>query len=296
MKTILVPTDFSKNAENALHYALNLAEKTQAKIILLHAFRVDYPSAYVPVNAIENLVKEAEKKSNKQLKNVYDKLSHHTKHNIEFISSQDLAVDSILNIVKKYDVDLVVMGTMGATGMLGRQIFGTNSSKVIEKATCPVITVPEDNTHTNIKTIVYATTYLHSDLDCLKNLVDITKLFDANLEVVHVSLMGADVENEKKRMEEFKKVVAKNIVYKKISYKILLGHNVEERLEDYMKEEKDVDILVMSAHYRSLMDKLFGKSITKVMALYLKTPLMIYHHKRNKSDDATDYVVEKLIF
>ena len=44
MKTILVPTDFSKNAENALLYAINLAKRMSAKIILLHSFHVDYTS------------------------------------------------------------------------------------------------------------------------------------------------------------------------------------------------------------------------------------------------------------
>jgi len=296
MKTILVPTDFSKNAENALHYAINLAEKTHAKIILLHSFHIDYTNAYVPPNVVEKEIEDAKVSSNKQLKTLYNKVSHHAKHPIECVSSQNFAVDAILNTIKEHDVDLIVMGTTGATGMLGRQIFGTNSSRVIEKASCPVITVPEDNTHTNIKTIVYATTYLNSDIDCLQNLVSLAKLFDANLQVIHVSLLEEDVEHEKKKMEKFKQIVTKSIAYEKITFKTLLGHSIEERLEGYMEEEKDVDMLVMSAHYRNLMDKLFGKSITKVMALYLKTPLMIYHHKRNKSDDATDYAVEKLIF
>jgi len=51
----------------------------------------------------------------------------------------------------------------------------------------------------------------------------------------------------------------------------------------------------MSAHHRSLMDKLFGKSMTKAMAFYLKIPLMVFHHKRTKYDDATDHAVVKLI-
>src|ERR1700751_6465395 len=136
MKTILVPTDFSKNAENALHYAINLAEKTHAKIILLHSFHIDYTNAYVPVNIIEKEIEEAKSKSNKQLKALYDKVSHHTKHPIEVISNQNLAVDAIINATKEYNIDFIVMGTYGATGKLGRQIFGTNSSKVIEKAPC----------------------------------------------------------------------------------------------------------------------------------------------------------------
>src|SRR6185437_14209889 len=98
-----------KNAENALHYAINLAEKIHAKIILLHAFHIDYPSAYVPVNIIENLVKEAEKKSNEKLSILRNKVSHN-KHHIELMSSQDLAVDAILAKAKDYNVDFILMG------------------------------------------------------------------------------------------------------------------------------------------------------------------------------------------
>src|ERR1035437_6280700 len=132
MKTILVPTDFSKNAENALLYAINLAKRMSAKIILLHSFHVDYTSGYVPVDSIEKEIEEAEAKSNAQLKTLYNKVSHHSKLPIECISSQNLVVDAILTIIDEKNIDLVVMGTQGANGKLGRQIFGTNSSKVIE--------------------------------------------------------------------------------------------------------------------------------------------------------------------
>ena len=294
MKTILVPTDFSKNAENALRYAINLANKMQAKIILLHSFHIDYTNAYIPVNIIEKEVQEVKAQSNAHLKLLYDKVSHHSKHPIECISSQNLLVDEILSIVEEKNIDLIVMGTQGAGEKLSREVFGTNSSRVIEKAKCPVIAVPENAGHDNIKTIAYATEYIDSDITCLQGVVDIAKLFEAEIQVLHVSLYYED-ESERKLMEDFKTKVHKNIVYENISFKILIGSNIEQRIEGYLEEDKKVDLLVMSAHHRNLVDKLFGKSITKVMALYLKVPLMVFHHKRNKSDDASDKTVAKLI-
>jgi nucleotide-binding universal stress UspA family protein len=293
MKTILVPTDFSKNAKNALHYAVNIAKRMQAKIILLHSFHIDNNNAALPVDMVDKQVETAKKKSDADLKAHFNSVSHNSMCTIEYISSNNFLVDEILRLTEERDIDLIVMGTQGASGKLGKQIFGTNSSNVIEKAKCPVLTIPEGASTNDIKTIVYSTEYLNSDVVCLQTLADMAKLFEANIQVVHIALFD-DAEN-KKALEDFKVKVSKNVDYKNISYKLLIGNNVEQRIEGYMEEEK-VDMLVMSAHHRSLMDKLFGKSITKVMAFYLKVPLMVFHHHRTKLDDASDHTVAKLIF
>ena len=295
MKTILVPTDFSKNAENALHYAINLAKKTDAKIILLHSFHIDYTNAYVPEDIIQKELEEAKTKSNAHLKALYHKVSHGSKHPIECISSENFAVDEILSLVEEKNIDLIIMGTRGANGQLGRELFGTNSSKVVEKATCPVITVPEESTRNNIKSIVYATEYLDSDIICLQSLVDLANLLEAKIQVVHVSLYQNNIDEEKERMKLFEAKVCENINCQNISFKLLFGTNIEQRLEGYLEEEKEVDLLVASAHHRNLLDKLLGQSVSKMLSLYVKTSLMVFHHKRNVTDDVTDTAVRKLI-
>ena len=295
MKTILVPTDFSKNAGNALRYAISIANKMQAKIILLHSFHIDYANSYVPVNLIEKEVDGTKANSNERLKELYNKVSHHSKHPIECISNQNLVVDAILAVAAEKDADLIVMGTQGVNGMLSRQIFGTNSSKVIEKAMCPVLTIPENTIHTDIKKIMYATEYLDSDITCLKAVADLAKLFEAEIQVIHISLYENETASEKKLKEEFRFKAGKNISYKNISFQLLEGHNIEQKIETHIDEAKDIDMLVMSAHHRNLRDKLFGRSITKEMAFYTKIPLMVFHHKRNKSDDESDHVLAKLL-
>jgi nucleotide-binding universal stress UspA family protein len=216
MKIILVPTDFSENAENALHYAINLTTKMHAKIILLHSFHIDYTNAYVSENLIEKDIADAQAKSNSQLKALYNKVSHHAKHPIECISTENFAVDTVLDLINQNNVDIVIMGTQGANGKLGRQIFGTNSSKVIEKAKCPVIIVPEGTKNIDLKTIAYATEYLNSDITCLQNMAEIAKLFDATINIIHVSLFNDD--QEQKAMEAFKAKVLKNISYINLTF------------------------------------------------------------------------------
>lgn len=293
MKTILVPTDFSTNAENALNYAVNIAKRIDARIILLHTFHIENNNAPLPLSIVDKQIETAKKKADASLEALCKKVSHGSKFSIDYISSENFLTDEILKLTEEKNIDFIVMGTQGANGRLGRQIFGTNSSHVIEKAKCPVLAIPEGASTNDIKTIMYATEYLDSDIICLQSLVDLAKLFEANIQIVHITLF-ADSKN-RKVLEVFKLKVAKNISYKDISYKLLIGNNIEQKIESHAKEEK-VDMLVMSAHHRSLMDKLFGKSITKVMAFYLEVPLMVFHHHRTKLDDASDHTVAKLIF
>ena len=293
MTSILVPIDFSANAENALRYAIGLADKVEVKIILLHSFHIDYANAYVSVDIIEKQVEMAKVASNQKLKAVYSSLSHHSDSIVEYISSQNLLLDEILRVVEEKKIDLIVMGTNGVNEELSRQIFGTNSSKVIEKATCPVIVVPKDVEPHEIKTMVYATEFLDSDIACLQSLSSIAKLSEACIHIIHVSIYYED-ESEKRLMENFKQKVEKTISYKNLFFKIITGSYVERRIETYLEEVK-ADMLVMSAHHRSLLDRLVGKSIAKEITLHLKTPLMVFHHRKNTSKNDVDHTAAKLI-
>lgn len=295
MKTILVPTDFSENANSAVKYAINLAEKIKAKIVLMHAFNITYPSAYVPVNIIENIIKEAELNHLERLINLYNKTTNNSSIPVEFVCIQDEAIDSILKAANEKKVDFIVMGTLGASHSLSKQLFGTNSLKIIEKATCPVITIPDNNVIGNIKTIAYSTNYLNSDIECLQTITEIAKCFNAKIKVIHISQTDEDKNKTENDMASFKSEVLKQIKYESNDFITLRGDNIEQRLEQFVSEGDNIDLLVMSAHNRSFTDKIFGKSVTKVMALYLKTPLMVFHHNKHGLEGTTDYVVEKLI-
>lgn len=281
MKTILVPTDFSKNASHALNYAIELAKHENAKLILLHAFHIDYANSYVPVNLIEKEMQEVEQKSDTQLKSLYTKVAHAGNIKCEYISRQDLAVDAILTIIKEKNVDCVVMGTKGASG-LAEVIFGSNTARVIEKATCPVITVPEEASFKTIKKITYATDYHNSDIEAMAMVLDLAKPFNAQINVLHITDEAHLTDSEKQKMQKFKDELQKKIEYNNLSFQILHGENIEQKLEEYL-EDDTTDLLVMSTHHRNLFDKLFNTSITKKLAFHAKVPLMAFHYKKKES-------------
>ncbi len=277
MKTIIIPIDFSDNAEKALKYALKLSEKLSAKVLLLHSYYTIHSNVYEPLNKLEKGLQKAEKLSNEQLKEFYNKVSPNAAHNVEFISGANSVVTEIISQVKEKNVDLVVMSTEGISSKLGRLFLDTNTSQVVGQASCPVIVIPGDTKeeHMKIKNMMYATQYLESDISNLRALAEIAALFGSKIEVIHISEhQGEEVKQLLPEFEQRVKNIVSNIP---ISFKLLQGDDVEETLENYLGSS-NVDLLVMSTSYRDLMDKFFKKSITKSMAQYLNIPLMVFHH------------------
>jgi len=277
MKTIIIPIDFSDNAEKALKYALKLSEKLSAKVFLLHSYYTIHSNVHESLNNLDAVLQKAEKLSNEQLKEFYNKVSPGAAYNVEFISGGKSVVNEIISQVKEKNIDLVVMSTEGISSKLGRLFLDTNTSQVVEQASCPVIVIPGDTKeeHMEMKNMVYATQYLESDISNLKALAEIAVLFVSKIEVIHVS--EHESEEVKQLLPEFEQRVKKEVPTIQSSFKLLQGDDVEETLENYLANN-NADLLIMSTRNRDFMDNLFEKSITKSMAQYLSIPLMVFHH------------------
>src|SRR4030095_8553026 len=138
---------------------------------------------------------------------------------------------------------------------------------------CPVVSVPEKAPLTPIKKITYATDYDNNDIAVLKELVNVAQKFSAQLNVLHVADGEYSDENEKELMAGFMEKITEKISYYNLSFEILPGKNVEHKLEEYVKQ-KSTDLMVLSSHHRSVLDKIFSASITKKMAYHIDVPLM----------------------
>lgn len=276
MKTILVPTDFSENANNALHYAIKLAKKEKAKIILLHAFHFTYVYPEMPLQFLTEQIKTAEQLASNQLKLLCKKVEKSGE--CEFINQESLPVDLILDTIKKKKPDLVVMSTTGASGL--KKIFmGSITAKIVEKATCPVIAVPEKTEFSPIKNITYATDYYMSDINALSKIVEIAKLFNAKITMLHVCYDMLTHDTEEEYMSTFKSKVENDIQYSNMAYKLVYGDNLIDVLEDYIKNESP-DLISMSTHYRNLFEKLFDANSTKKMTYHTKVPFLAFHFEQ----------------
>lgn len=276
MRTILVPTDFSKNAKNALNYAIAMATKEKAKIILLHSFNITYTSPDIPMAYYEEQLIATENEVKKILEGLCNYVKKKSKVECSAISREGIAVDVILEVTKKKKIDMVIMGTKGASG-IKEVLIGSNSAKVVSKSKCPVIVVPEKGVFEGIKKIVFATDYHSDDIIILKKLVEFAKIFKSKIQVLHVT--EDEYSDESGAMESFARLVKKKVEYKSMSYHLLPGAEIEKKLHQHLKKES-VDMLAISTSDKTLIERIFSKSVARKLVYHTRIPLMVFHRKR----------------
>lgn len=279
MKTILVPTDFSANAETALHFALLLAKKLKAKLILAHIYQVAVTISSAPHNVMSVEKEEEQMKAEREIKALCLHIQHAEGINYEYFIEEGETIETLLRIMKEKSVELVVMGTR-ANSRFSSGVIGSTTSDLMAKAKCPVLALPEGvRFDSGIKKMTYATDYKQNDISSIKKLVEIAAVFNAQINVLHISGDEIDAEDEVKLMSEFMSKVNSSVNYNNLSFQIMHGNNVGEKLEQYI-DEGSTDMLVMATHYRSFMDRLFGRSITKEVVLETTIPLLAFHYSK----------------
>lgn len=276
MKTILFPTDFSAGAENAFNYTVSICGKLKAKLILFNSFHIPVYTSEMPVN--EDTEVHLRKMAKDRLLSLQNNaLIQSNNLDVKTVASCGLAVDNIIQTAKEKKVNLIIMGTKGASGL--KEIFiGSNAAAVLEKASCPVIVIPEKAKFKNIDKIVFATDFGESDFDFIASLTEMAKLFKSEIMIVHVSQVRPEKADEKDLLQWYRKELKKkvNVEYKKISFHILVGGNVDYELEDFIEKNK-VDLLALSMRKRNIFSKLFEPSLTKKMAYHSHIPLLAFH-------------------
>jgi nucleotide-binding universal stress UspA family protein len=281
MKTILVPTDFSKSAENALYYAIELAKKNHAKIILLHASHINATDYIIPMDILKNEHEKEDVKNDLLAKKELIKIEHAGNIECEYIDTDQEVINGIVKTIDEKKIDMVIMGTKGSQNILN-ELFGSNTSKLIQRSNVPVIAVPENYTSREIKKITYATAFYSTDVKAIKRIVEIAKLYHAQVNILHVISDDMNYATEKDQFRNFMNEVNQKINYQNISFQIIQGKNVTDGIENYIKTN-DTNIMVMSTQQRNFFERLFQKSNTKKVALNSEIPLMAIHHLPVKS-------------
>ncbi|WP_317897680.1 universal stress protein [Aurantibacillus circumpalustris] len=283
MKKILVPTDFSPNAETALYFAMGMAKQHGSMLILLNV--IETPSYDDPSEEILNEVKIEKFAAGERLKLLSQQIDYAGDIKYEcLVELEENAVKGIANISKKTEADLIVMGTKGEKGAADF-VFGTITSGVIEDAQCPVLAVPEGTRLDRpIKKMTYATDFLQSDLGAIKTAVVLATAWNASLNIVHVYEEGVSVvepEQDVEKLGKFIKLATQKINYERMSFELLTGDDVESRLLEYTNSSK-TDILLLSTKHRNYFGRLLNTSLTQNLARLASVPLIAFHHHKEK--------------
>ena len=276
MKKILLPTDFSDNARNAIHYALNLFKDVTATFYLLHTYTpviysYDYRmSSGGYLGEITDIVKEnANEKLREIEKEVTDKF-HNQNHHFEIVSSFNLLTDEIKDRVERNSIDLIVMGTKGATGAK-EILFGTNTIHIIQKTKCPVLAIPDGHFFETPTEILFPTDYKvdYSEKQ-FENLKTIVHQYNSKVHILHVSRgVGlSDIQNANKTTLE-----------KLLASVITMYHNVEdqpipEAINNFQKSTY-VQMLMMINNKHSFFENLFFKPVINQIGFHLNIPFLV---------------------
>ncbi len=273
MKTILVPTDYSDVADNALQYAIELAKVSQAQLVLLHAYQIPVPTGEVPILFISPT--ELEEDNRKRIKMLEKKVSGQTEGKIivESIVGAGFTSDVITDVIKEKNIDLVVMGITGV-GKITQTLIGSHTSELIKKTQTPVLVVPYEARFKEIKKIVLAYNYNDPVNEAAINkLKEFAKLFNAKVLVLDVEKPVAVPMYENTVSGETLEGSLKDIEH-------VMFFSPAENITDGINafaDEHDCDWLAMIPHKHNFLYRLFNESNTKKMAFHTHIPLLSIH-------------------
>ena len=276
MKKILLPTDFSNNAQNAINYALNLFKNENCKFYLLNTYTPIIYSYDYQMNAggylgeIADVVRENSIKKLREIeKNVKDKFKN-SKHHFEIVSSFNLLTDEIKDKLEQYSLDLIIMGTKGATGAK-EILFGTNTIHIIQKVKCPVLAIPDGHFFEEPKEILFPTDYkVDYSNKQLESFKTIASLFDSRMHVLNVS-HGVDLkEKEIKNKEKLENIL---LDVKHAFYRVE-DQAISQAINEFQKSTY-VQLLMMVNNKHSFFENLFFKPVINQIGFHLNIPFLV---------------------
>lgn len=275
MKKILFPTDFSKTANNAFVYALEMAKYLEAELVVLHVYDLPivsyegYPSYVAEVyETIELNNFENFKDQIPILRKIAEE--HHLEAiKMSHVLEQGDLIPAIKGLVKKEKINLIVMGTNGASGWK-ETFFGSNAGSVIEKVPVLSLSVPIKAKFDKIKEIGFTTRFRTKDRAALKQVIAFAEKVGAKVKCLYVKTFESDIENSKidKWRNDFKD--------EPVEFFVIAHENVEETIFEFLKDQK-IDMLAMLTYKRGFFEGLFKQSLTRKLSYHSEIPILALH-------------------
>lgn len=278
MKKILLPTDFSKISINAIQYATKLFADVPCTFYVLNVFRIPHITNEELLDQnISNLSlmeDEMYETSRLQLESLLQEIPQNDKHVFEPLSDYNLLSSAVEEVVQIKDIELIVMGTKGATG--AKEIFlGSNASDVIMKNSCHVIAVPEHSAFDAPREIVFPSDFqINYDISDLAPLLNLAEMYEATLRIVHFS----DKDELDEMQAQNKRILDSFLINIDHSYHFLSIDDFEEGINCFIQSRGNIDMIAIIARHYSFFERLFFKPKVKALSFHSKIPLFVIHH------------------
>lgn len=267
MKTIIVCTDFSHEAENVTHYAASMAKENKYRMVLfnlqsvsIHALNAQASADFFYTQTLKNQKKMEDKAA--ELKRLYTVETQHHLASGNFI-------EELENCMQIHDCDFIVMGMAEKT--LEQKLLGNSVTRAIHRIKKPILIVPAHVEYTGIRKILFAyDTHKSMTWSAMNDIYHFINEFNAEIEVFNVS----------ERLEDFAEVIHDidlNSGYDlddiKYSFKMIQSIEVIKAIDEEIKLTSP-DLLTMIPYKYNLVESLFHRSKTAIMAYKNKLPLL----------------------
>ena len=272
MRTILVFNDNSPEAENAAEFALDIAQKMKADILVLNL------CAYA---RIENRkIVTAGKQASEEDAGSFSLVTHlyDATCNTEFrpvvndMDANDLTEKDICELVIRKNIWLMVKGT--ETNTSHSLPTNTDVQSVLNHVACPLLLVPGNYKKRGFENITYTVDMRYCRTTVLKFLAELARQYDANLVVEHFSAKGLPPLGDDYAASLFKEEIMNKISYDKIYFNNIKERDLEVAV-DVMISSLHADLLALVNH-RFHFEELFGLSIHNVLPEHILVPAIIF--------------------
>jgi len=281
MNRILIPIDFSENAERALAAAKIIADKENTELLILHAYQPYIPDVSVmPGSVLPGI-------GSPDYSYIGDDLEANFRHQLdgyvativeegykaEAVWSVGGVQASVEDAIKEYKPDLIVTGRTGTGGFLDK-LIGSSATHIALHSPCPVMIIPPQTEPKRFSKVVYATQFEYTENDILREVFILMNHLGSKLTLLKVNADSQpDIQPDNQYLSEIKEefiIGEDEVVYRN-------ADSVLDGIEDYC-DEVNADLLIMSTRERSFIEEfLINPSVTKKLVVDTHVPLLIYH-------------------
>ena len=275
MKKILLTTDFSKNANQAIEYAMQLFKYDECQFYVLNVLKAssfisdDLMSMKPTSNLYNQLIDSIKIKLDNYLDSI--KLKHNNiLHEFIPIIDYDNLIAAVNQIVSKHDIKMIVMGTKGASNVV-KKLIGSNTMHVMQGCEAAVLAIPDNYDYRPIKKVLFTSNYENKycpeDLTVLLNLVE---HHDYKVDILHI-LNQKSLTVEQEQVRQTLKDCFKNASHQFIE--------IEEgefltTIEDYA-EKQEIDLFAMVNRKHGFWESLFSEQKLEKVAYKINMPLLV---------------------
>lgn len=275
---ILIPTDFSKNARNAIDYAVSLFEGEVCEFYFLHIYFLPGYSKenfFSPEPSNEDLIKRKEQ-AELALERFKERMKNYTtnnNHELHFLNEFGSFYEVIQRVVNEKKIRLIIMGTHGESDSK-TVILGSNTVNVMEKIrNCPTLAIPSNIKYKAPNEIVlptsFRTDYKQKELDILTTIAKLTK---APIRVLHVQKRKIMVESRRKNKEILDSYLKDSIYTHHTLYDVDLKTAVQAFVQS---RESEMIAFVNKKH--NFFGSVFSNPMVKELGRHTNVPLLAMH-------------------